>query len=117
MNLAEIKQPILARIGDSLNPILFGFNNEDGTPINIEDWTFAISIRNNDNIEVAYYDMESGLSIIDDAGQSKLLWSFPLEIAIVEGKHKFYVKYYNGGDGYQTILKGDFIVECKKVEL
>lgn len=117
MNLAEIKQPILARIGDSLNPILFVFNNEDDTHIDILTWDFAISIRNKENQEVALFTMETGLSIIDDAGVSKLLWSFPLEIDIIEGKHKFYVKYYNGGDGYQTILQGDFIVECKKVEL
>lgn len=117
MNLAEIKQPILARVGDSLNPILFGFNNEDGTHIDVSEWEFAISIRNKENQEVALFTMEDGLSIIDDAGVSKLLWSFPLEIAIETGKHKFYVKYYNGGDGFQTILQGDFIVECEKVTM
>lgn len=117
MNLAEIKQPILARIGDSLNPIVFGFDNEDGSHIDISDWEFAISIRNKENQEVGSYTMTTGLSIIDDAGQKKLFWQFPVEMDIVEGKHNFYVKYYNGGDGFQTILKGDFIVECKKVDL
>lgn len=108
--ITKIKDFVHTRNGDTLNPLIFTFkqNNEE---IDITDYEFFASVNTLEGEEVTYYDMGNGCSIVDN----KLVIDFGSEITIAAGRYFFWVKLYNTEVGFQTILEGDFIVDPERV--
>ena len=111
-DIARLKGPICGREGDTRNPIVIPFFNDNDVQINITSWTFKISVQNSQCQEVKLYDMTNGLSIIDNA----LVWSFGSVLDVQPGNHNFYLKSYSNEYGEQTMVMGDFIVQPKKID-
>lgn len=111
-DIAKLNVPICGREGDTMNPIVIPFFDDNDVQIDITDWTFKISVQNSQCQEVKLYDMTNGLSIVDKA----LVWSFGAVLDVVSGNHKFYLKSYSAEYGEQTMVMGDFIVQPLKID-
>ena len=103
--IAKLNVPICGREGDTMNPIVIPFFDDNDVQINITSWTFKISVQNSQCQEVKLYDMTNGLSIVDNA----LVWSFGSVLDVASGNNKFYLKSYSTEYGEQTMVMGDFI--------
>lgn len=108
--ITKIKNFINTRNGDTLNPLVLTFK-KDGVEEDITDWTFYASINDLAGAEIKYFDMDEGLSIVNN----KLNINFGETIQIPEGKYEFYLKVFNEQFGYQTILEGSFNVAPERV--
>ena len=111
-DIAKLNVPICGREGDTMNPIVIPFFDDNDVQIDITSWTFKISIQNSQCQEVKLYDMTNGLSIVDNA----LVWSFGAVLDVPAGNHKFYLKSYSADYGEQTMVMGDFIVQSLKID-
>lgn len=111
-DIAKLNVPICGREGDTMNPIVIPFFDDNDVQIDITDWTFKISVQNSQCQEVKLYDMTNGLSIVDNA----LVWSFGEVLDVPAGNHKFYLKSYSTEYGEQTMVMGDFIVQSLKID-
>lgn len=111
-DIAKLNVPICGREGDTMNPIVIHFFDDNDVQIDITDWTFKISVQNSQCQEVKLYDMTNGLSIVDNA----LVWSFGAVLDVPSGNHKFYLKSYSADYGEQTMVIGDFIVQPLKID-
>ena len=111
-DIAKLNVPICGREGDTMNPIVIPFFDENDVRININSWTFKISVQNSQCQEVKLYDMTNGLSIVDNA----LVWSFGAVLDVPSGNNKFYLKSYSTEYGEQTMVMGDFIVQPLKCQ-
>ena len=110
--IAKLNVPICGREGDTMNPIVIPFFDENDVRIDITNWTFKILIENCQGKEVKLYDMANGLSILDNA----LVWSFGSVLDVPAGNNKFYLKSYSAEYGEQTMVMGDFIVQPLKID-
>ena len=111
-DIAKLNVPICGREGDTMNPIVIPFFDDNDVQIDITDWTFKISVQNSQCQEVKLYDTRNGLSIVDNA----LVWSFGAVLDVPSGNHKFYLKSYSNEYGEQTMVMGDFIVQPLKID-
>ena len=111
-DIAKLNVPICGREGDTMNPIVIPFFDDNDVQIDITDWTFKISVQNSQCKEVKLYDMTNGLSIVDNA----LVWNFGAVLDVPAGNHKFYLKSYSTEYGEQTMVMGDFIVQPLKID-
>ena len=109
-DIAKLNVPICGREGDTMNPIVIPFFDDNDVQINITLWTFKISIQNSQCQEIKLYDMTNGLAIVDNA----LVWSFGSVLEVPSGNHKFYLKSYSNDYGEQTMVMGDFVVQPLK---
>ena len=110
--IAKLNVPICGREGDTMNPIVIPFFDDNDMQIDISEWNFKISVQNSQCQEVKLYDMTNGLSIVDNA----LVWSFGSVLDITAGNNKFYLKSYSTEYGEQTMVMGDFIVQPLKID-
>ena len=106
-DIAKLNVPICGREGDTMNPIVIPFFDDNDVQIDITSWTFKISVQNSQCQELKLYDMTNGLSIVDNA----LVWSFGSVLDVASGNNKFYLKSYSTEYGEQTMVMGDFIVQ------
>jgi len=111
-DIAKLNVPICGREGDTMNPIVIPFFDDNDVQINITLWTFKISIQNSQCQEIKLYDMTNGLAIVDNA----LVWSFGSVLEVPSGNHKFYLKSYSNDYGEQTMVMGDFVVQPLKID-
>lgn len=111
-DIAKLNVPICGREGDTMNPIVIPFFDDNDVQIDITDWTFKISVQNSQCQEVKLYDMTNGLAIVDNA----LVWSFGSVLDVTSGNHKFYLKSYSTQYGEQTMVMGDFVVQPLKID-
>ena len=111
-DIAKLNVPICGREGDTMNPIVIPFFDDNDVQINITSWTFKISVQNSQCQEVKLYDMTNGLSIVNNA----LVWSFGAVLDVPAGNNKFYLKSYSADYGEQTMVMGDFIVQPLKID-
>lgn len=108
--ISKIKNFVSTRNGDTLNPLIFTFK-QNNVEVDITDFQFFASVDDYDGNEISYYDMDAGCSIVDN----KLVIDFGDVITIPAGKYLFYLKLYNAQAGFQTILEGNFDVEPERV--
>lgn len=111
-DIAKLNVPICGREGDTMNPIVIPFFDDNDVQININSWNFKISVKNSQCQEVKLFDMTNGLAIVDNA----LVWSFGSVLDVPFGNHKFYLKSYSMEYGEQTMVMGDFIVKPLKID-
>lgn len=111
-DIAKLNVPIYGREGDTMNPIVIPFFDDNDVQIDINSWTFKISVQNLQCQEVKLYDMINGLAIVDNA----LVWSFGSVLDVPSGNNKFYLKSYSNEYGEQTMVMGDFVVQPLKID-
>ena len=111
-DIAKLNVPICGREGDTMNPIVIPFFDDEDVQIDISEWTFKISVQNSQCQEVKLYDMTNGLSVVDNA----LVWSFGTVLDVPAGNNKFYLKSYSTEYGEQTMVMGEFIVQPLKID-
>ena len=112
MSTKYLKVPIFGRVGDTQYPETMKFFDSGNVEIDISEWEFKISVFNENCKEIATFDMDNGLSIVDNV----LVWSFGAVLEIPHGNNIFYVKSYSAQFGEQTMIKGDFIVQPLKID-